>query len=129
MNIQVQRTTETLNQGNCPCVSGRFCITGFPSQVRSNGAVDNTRRLAHDFGLAGEQEPERERYAEHPLAHGLMGQYLVNQQGGTFCHTTCPATGTEAAAGFPASWQLQHNRIHAIRCLAETIRRKPVQHL
>jgi len=35
---------------------------------------------------------------------------------------------TLAAAGFPASWQLQHNRILAIRCLTETIRRQPVLH-
>jgi hypothetical protein len=62
------------------------------------GAVDNTQRLAHDFRLAGKQKPERKRHAEHPLAHGLMGQYFFNQQGGTFCHTTCPATGAEAAA-------------------------------
>jgi len=26
-----------------------------------------------------------------------MGQYFVNQQGSTFCHTTCPAAGTKAA--------------------------------
>jgi len=25
---------------DCPCVSGRFCITGFSGQVRSKGAVD-----------------------------------------------------------------------------------------
>jgi hypothetical protein len=27
-----------------------------------------------------------------------MGQYLVKQYGGSLCNTTCPATGTEAAA-------------------------------
>ena len=32
---------------------------------------------------------------------------------------------TLPAAGFPASWQLQHNRILAIRCIAETIKRQP----
>ena len=35
---------------------------------------------------------------------------------------------TLPVAGFPASWQLQHNRILAIRCLAEVIRRQPVLH-
>ena len=96
MNVQIQRAAEALNQGDGPCVSRRFCKTGFPGQVRSNGAVDNTQRLAHDFGLAGKQEPERKRHAEYPLAHGLMGQYFIYQQGSTFCHTTCPATGTKA---------------------------------
>ena len=96
MNIQVQRATETLDQGDGACVSRRFCITGFSGQVRSNGAVDDTQRLAHDFGLAGKQKPERKRHAEYPLAHGLMGQYFTYQQGSTFCHTACPATGTKA---------------------------------
>jgi hypothetical protein len=27
-----------------------------------------------------------------------MGQYFIYQQGSTFCHTTCPAAGTEASA-------------------------------
>jgi len=97
MNIQIQRAAEALNQGDGPCVSRRFCKTGFPGQVRSNGAVDNTQRLAHDFGLAGKQEPERKRHAEYPLAHGLLGQYFIYQQGSTFCHTTCPVAGTKAA--------------------------------
>jgi hypothetical protein len=35
---------------------------------------------------------------------------------------------TLAATGFPARWQLQHNRILAINCLTETIRRQPVLH-
>jgi hypothetical protein len=35
---------------------------------------------------------------------------------------------TLPVAGFPASWQLQHNRILAIKCLAEIIRRHPVPH-
>jgi hypothetical protein len=32
------------------------------------------------------------------LAHGFLGQYFIYQQGSTLCHTTGPATGTEAAA-------------------------------
>ena len=73
MDIQVQRAAETLNQSDGPCVSRRFRITGFSGQVRSNGAVDNTQRLTHDFRLAGKQEPERKRHAEYPLAHGFVG--------------------------------------------------------
>ena len=34
-----------------------------------------------DEGLAGKQKAQRERDAEHPLAHGLMRQHLVHQQG------------------------------------------------
>jgi len=35
---------------------------------------------------------------------------------------------TLAQTGFPASRQLQHNRVLAIRCLAEVIRRHPLLH-
>ena len=79
MDIQVQRTAKTLDQGDGTCVSGLFCIAGFPGQVCSNGAADNTQRLAHDFRLAGKQEPEGKWHAEHPLTHWLMGQYFVHQ--------------------------------------------------
>jgi hypothetical protein len=64
MDIQVQCAAEALNQGNGPCVSNCFCITGFSGQVRSNGAADIIQRLAHDFRLAGKQESERKRYTD-----------------------------------------------------------------
>ena len=47
VDIQVQCAAEALNQGNGPCVS--------------NCAADIIQRLAHDFRLAGKQEPERKR--------------------------------------------------------------------
>lgn len=31
-----------------------FCLTGFPGQVRSNGAVDNTQRLTHHFQVGSQ---------------------------------------------------------------------------
>jgi methylmalonyl-CoA/ethylmalonyl-CoA epimerase len=37
----------------------------------------------HDFGLAGKLKPQRERYAQYPLLHGLVWQNVVNKQGST----------------------------------------------
>jgi len=117
MDIQLERAAETLNQGDGACVSSRFYITGFSGQVRSNGAVDNTQRLVHDFGLAGKQEPERKRHTEYPLTHGLMGQYFIYLQGSTFRHTTGPATGAE---GFIVSPPLLLNKHRQTRLSFQT---------
>lgn len=38
------------------------------------------------------------RETQHPLAHGLLRQYLVDQQHRTFGHPTRPATGTKSTA-------------------------------
>jgi len=39
-----------------------------------------------------------ERYTQYPLAHGLMRQDFVHQQGGTVNHSARTATGTESAS-------------------------------
>ena len=77
------------------CVHMLADLWNSPEAANTMGC-STTQRLAHDFGLAGKQDPERKWHAEYPLTHGLMGQYFIYQQGSTFCHTTCPATGAEA---------------------------------
>jgi len=49
------------------------------------------------FGLAGKQEPQWQRQAQHPLSHGLMRQDVVYQQGSAIRHSACAATGAETA--------------------------------
>ena len=41
MHIEIDRTTETLNQGNRTSVGGGFCVTGFFTYMRSDGAIDD----------------------------------------------------------------------------------------
>jgi hypothetical protein len=44
MDIQVQRAAEALNQGDGPCVSRRYCITGFSGQAsRSSSGLPPER--------------------------------------------------------------------------------------
>ena len=38
MHIKINRTTETLNQGNCPGVGRRFCVTRFFTYMRGDRA-------------------------------------------------------------------------------------------
>ena len=57
MDIQVQRTAETLDQ-SYSTGAGRFVrLPCLFDQMRSDGAVDNAQHLAHDRRSAGEQKP------------------------------------------------------------------------
>jgi len=65
---------------------------------RETVTIDDAEYLTHDPGAGGEQEPQRERDAQHPLAHGLMRQHLVYQQGRALGHAPGAATWAEATA-------------------------------
>jgi len=64
--------------------------------VRGDAAVDNAEHTAHDLRATGEQEAQRKRDAQHPLAHRLLGKHLVDQQRGTRGHAPSAAAGTKA---------------------------------
>ena len=74
-----------------------LCITGFSGHMGGNGSVDNAQYLTHDDGLTGEQKTQWEREAEDPLAHGLMRQDFVYQQGSTVRHSSRPTTRAKTA--------------------------------
>ncbi len=44
-----------------------------------NHAVDDAEYPAHDDRAAGEQKAQGIRETEHPLAHRLFGQYVIDQ--------------------------------------------------
>jgi hypothetical protein len=68
-------------------------------EVRSNGTVNNTQHLAHQFGAAGEQESKLVWEAEYPLTHWLVGQDFVHQQGRAFGHAPGATARTDKIAG------------------------------
>jgi hypothetical protein len=51
----------------------------FPNQMRGDDAVNDAQHPAHDLRPAGEQETQLVWETQYPLAHGLFGQYFVNQ--------------------------------------------------
>jgi hypothetical protein len=58
--------------------------------VRGDGTVDDTQRPGHGFGVTGKQKAQWKRYAEHPLAHGLIRQDFIHQKSCAVCHSSCP---------------------------------------
>ena len=89
-NLGFACAAESLDQGDSAGLCGGFCITGIPSQMRGNGAVDDAQHTAHDGGPAGKQKTQWERYAKHPLTYGQMRENVIYQQGGTVGHAGCP---------------------------------------
>lgn len=60
-------------------------------QVCSDHAIDDAQRPPHDLGPAGKQKAQWQRETQQPLAHGLLGQHIVDQQGRVLGHPPCPA--------------------------------------
>ena len=97
VDVEIQRTAEALDQGDR---AGLGRLTGEPGlldQVRGDAAVDDAEHPAHDRGAAGEQETQRIRDAQHPLAHRLLGKDLVDQQRGALGHAPGATAGAETA--------------------------------
>ena len=65
--------------------------------VCGDAAVDNAQHPAQDGRAAREQKAQRIRYAQHPLAHRLLGKHLIDQQSRTLGHAPDAAAGTKTA--------------------------------
>ena len=113
MDVEVQRRTKSLDEGDCTRPGRVVCIACFLDQMRGNHAVDDAQHQPHDLGLAGKQKAQWKRETQHPLAHGLLRQYLVDQQRRTFGHPTRPATGTKSTA-----LTAEGNQAHGVTRLA-----------
>ena len=79
------------HQGDRAGTGSCMAMAGFVDQVRRDNTVDDNQHPAHDLGPAGKQETQLERETQDPLAHGLLGQHLVDQQGRALGHAPCPA--------------------------------------
>ncbi len=97
LDVEIQRTPQTLDQRHRARVSGLFCKTRLFDQMRGDDAVDNPQHFTHYAWAAGEQETQWIRETQHPLAHRLRGKDRIHQQCGTFRHTPCPAAGANTS--------------------------------
>ncbi len=98
VNIQIQCTAKTLDQGyraGAGCLSR---ITCFLDQMHGDDAIDYPEHLARDHRTAGEEKTQQEWKTEHPLAHRLMGKYLIYQKGCTLGHATCSTARAESTS-------------------------------
>src|SRR5690606_26303760 len=97
VDVKVERAAEALDQGDGTSLGRLTSEPRLLDQVRSDAAVDDAEHPAHDLGATGEQEAQRIREAQHPLAHRLLGKHLVDQQRGALGHAPRAAARTEAA--------------------------------
>ena len=97
VNIQIERRSKTLDQGDRARLGHLVGMARFLDQVRGNDAVNDAQHPPHDLGPAGKQETQLKRETQHPLTHGLFRQYFINQQGGTFGHPPRPTARAETA--------------------------------
>ena len=98
MDIEVQRRAKALDEGDGPRHGTVVCIACFRDQMGSDDAMDDAQHPPHDLRPAGEQETQLVRETQYPLAHGLFGQYFVNQQGRAFGHATCTTARAEPSS-------------------------------
>jgi len=104
-------------------------------------AIDNTQYFSHDARIAGKQKSKLKREAQYPLPNGLMGQHIINQQGGAFCHSPRTTAGSGRPRLKPSAWwragctnaagawMLRSGQLNATRCSwwqsSQRTRKKP----
>jgi len=96
VNIQIEGTSEALDQRDCASAARCAGESRFFNQVRGSATVNNAKHPTHDPWTTAKQKAQRVREAQHPLAQGLFGKNLIDQQGRTLGHSPGTATGTEA---------------------------------
>lgn len=98
VDVQVERAAEALDQGDGAGAGSGLRVPGLVDEVRGQCPVNDAKNLAHHGRAGGQQETQRERHREHPLAHRHPRQDVVHQQGSALGHAPGPATGAEPPA-------------------------------
>ena len=98
MQVQVECTTETLNQCHracLTCLSTEACLLDHPTR---QATIDQSQHATHHRWPIRKQKSQRNRNAQHPLTYRLIREYLIHQQGCTFSHSTRTTTRAEPSA-------------------------------
>ena len=77
VEVEIQRTAEALDQGDCPGLGPRAGKPGLLDQVGGDAAVDDAEHPAHDGRAAREQQTQGIRDTQYPLAHRLFARRRV----------------------------------------------------
>ena len=86
--IRMERTSWFERLRYCTRAGCLFRIACLLDQMRGDDAIDYPEHLARDQRTAGEEKTQQVWKAEHPLAHRLMGKYLIYQKGVSVQTTT-----------------------------------------
>ena len=58
VDVEIERTTKSLDQGYCTSLCHGLCITCFSGQMGGNGAVNDTQNFTHNGWLTGKQKAQ-----------------------------------------------------------------------
>jgi len=97
VNIQVQRAAEALDQGHRTALGAGAVDAGLIGQPAGDHALHDAQHRANGFWLAGEQETQGVRKAQHPLPHRPRAEHLLDQVPRRLGHASRAATRAEAA--------------------------------
>ncbi len=97
VNIQVQRAAEALDQGHHAALRRIPRHAGLIGKPTGDHALHDAQHRANGFWLAGEQETQGVRKAQHPLPHRPRAEHLVHQMPRRLGHAPRAAAGAEAA--------------------------------
>ena len=93
MQVQVECTTETLNQCHCACLtclSTEACLLDHPTR---QATIDQSQHATHHRWPIRKQKSQRNREAQHPLTYRLIREYLIHQQSCTSAIRRAPQLG------------------------------------
>ena len=96
MDIEVGGRAKALDEGHRAGVGfGAFESRLFNQKCRY-GPVDDLQDRREERGMCSEQQAQRDRKREHPLAHWHPGDGVIDQVGGRLRHAPGTAGGTKA---------------------------------
>jgi hypothetical protein len=97
-----------------------FVVACFFSDMGGKCAIVNTQYFSHDLRIAGKQKSKLKREAQYPLPNWLMGQHIINQQGGALCHSPRTAARTK-----PSAFTTERNQVLMVTIFT-TYSQKPI---
>ena len=69
VNVEIGRRPKSLNQRDCAAVGLKGLETGLVEQVARDHPVHHLKHRRYQQRLRGQQQAQRDRQRQHPLAH------------------------------------------------------------
>ena len=98
MNVEIGRRAKSLDQRDRAAISPFSLQTCLPEQVARDHAVHHQQHGRHELGLCGQQQAQRNRQRQYPLAHRHARNDVIEQVRRCLCHAPGPARREEAAS-------------------------------
>jgi len=94
---RMEGRTEALDERDRTAVSLAAFASRLFDQKGGNDAVDDEQHGREQIGMGGQQDAQRDRKREHPLAHRHARDHTVDQVGSALRHAPRPTRGAKPA--------------------------------